>query len=149
MSRSYSRYSHVICITPIHDAQIVTSLMSLSGDTYESRVYWISDQGHLADSFKMMQSCRYYRKACFSCAHDFQLHSPILILAGDLSHQTQQSIVYMQVRGIVSLLPHAIGITGTLPGQREWSRLKHYVTEGIMKSAEDMTSEATLLIGLS
>jgi hypothetical protein len=97
----------------------------------------------------MMQSCRHYRKACFSCVHDFQPHPPILILAGDLSYQTQQSIVYMRVRGIVSLLPHAIGITGALPGQRERSRPKYYVTEGVMTSAEDMRPEATLLIGLS
>jgi hypothetical protein len=149
MSRSYSQYSHVTCITPIQDTQIVTSLMSLSGVTYDSCVDWIRDQGHLADSFKMMQSCRHYRKACFSCAYDFQPHSLILILAGDLSYQTQQWIVYMRVLGIVSLLPQAIGITGTLHSQREWSRAKHYVTGGIMKSAEDMRPEATLLIRLS
>jgi hypothetical protein len=37
---------------------------------------------------------------------------------------------------------------GALPGQREWSRPKHDVTEGIMMPADDMRPEATLLIGL-
>jgi hypothetical protein len=36
-----------------------------------------------------------------------------------------------------------------LPGQREQSRPKHKVTEGIMTSADDMRPEATLFIGLS
>jgi len=36
-----------------------------------------------------------------------------------------------------------------LPGQIEWSRPKHDVTEGIMTLPEDMKPEATLLIGLS
>jgi hypothetical protein len=67
----------------------------------------------------------------------------------DLADQTQQSIVYMRVRRIVSLSPQDIRSTGALPGQRERSRPKHDVTEGIMTLAEDMRSEATLLIGLS
>jgi hypothetical protein len=64
-------------------------------------------------------------------------------------YQTQQSIVNMRVRGIVTLLPQGIRARGVLPGQREWSRPKHDVTEGIMTSADDMRPEATLLIGLS
>jgi len=36
-----------------------------------------------------------------------------------------------------------------LPGEREWSRPKHDVTERFMTSAEDMRPEGTLLIGLS
>jgi hypothetical protein len=36
-----------------------------------------------------------------------------------------------------------------LPGQREWSRPEHGVTEGIMTLAENTRPEATLLIGLS
>jgi hypothetical protein len=55
----------------------------------------------------------------------------------------------MRVRGIVTLLPQAIRARGTLPGQTEWSRPKHEVTEEIMTSAVDMRPEATLLIGLS
>ena len=55
----------------------------------------------------------------------------------------------MRVRGIVNLLLQAIRVIGALPGQREWSRPKHDVTEGIMTSADDMRPEATLLIGLS
>jgi hypothetical protein len=59
------------------------------------------------------------------------------------------SIVNMRVRGIVTLSPEAIRARGALPGQREWSRPKHDVTEGILTSADDMRPEATLLIGLS
>jgi hypothetical protein len=55
----------------------------------------------------------------------------------------------MLVRGIVVLLPQAIRDSDALPGQREQSRPKHDVTEGIMTSAEDMRPEATLLISLS
>jgi hypothetical protein len=66
-----------------------------------------------------------------------------------LSYETQQSIVNMRVCGIVVLLPQAIRETDATPGQREKSRPKHDVTEGIMTSAEDMRPEATLLIGLS
>jgi hypothetical protein len=66
-----------------------------------------------------------------------------------LSYQTQQSIVNMRVQGIVTLSPQAIRAHGALPGQREWSRPNHDVTEGIMSSADDMRPEATLLIGLS
>jgi len=66
-----------------------------------------------------------------------------------MSCETQQSVVNMQERGISDLLPQAIGIMGALPTQREQSRLKHDVTEGIMTSAEDMRPEATLLIGVS
>jgi len=78
------------------------------------------------------------------------------ILAGlfdwtaDYSHtQTQQSIVNMRVRGTSGLLPQAIRVIRLLPSQREWSRPKHDVTEGIMTLAEHKTPEATLLIGLS
>jgi len=66
-----------------------------------------------------------------------------------MSCETQQSIVNMQERGISNLLPQAIRIIGALPGQREQSRPKHDMTEGIMTSAEDMRPEATLLIGVS
>jgi len=55
----------------------------------------------------------------------------------------------MQVQGIVNLLPQAIRVIDVLPGQRQESRPKHDVTEGIMTSADDMRPEATLLIGLS
>jgi hypothetical protein len=55
----------------------------------------------------------------------------------------------MRVRGIVSLSSQVIRVTGALPGQREYSRPEHDVTEGIMTSADDMRPEATLLIGLS
>jgi len=55
----------------------------------------------------------------------------------------------MQVCGISGLWPQAIRTTRVLPGQREWSRLKHDVTEGIMTLADDKRLEATLLIGLS
>jgi hypothetical protein len=54
----------------------------------------------------------------------------------------------MQVQGIVSLSPQTIRVAGALPGPRDWSQPKHYVTEGIMTSDEDMRPEATLLIGL-
>jgi hypothetical protein len=50
---------------------------------------------------------------------------------------------------MVSLSPQAMRARGALPGQREWSRPKHDVTEGIMTSADDMRPEATLLFGLS
>jgi hypothetical protein len=65
-----------------------------------------------------------------------------------LSYQTQQSLVNMRVRGIVTLLPQAITDNDALRGQREQSRPKHDVTEGMMTSADDMRPEATLLIGL-
>jgi hypothetical protein len=55
----------------------------------------------------------------------------------------------MRVRGIVTLSPQAIRARGALPGQREWSRPKHDVTEEIMTSANDMRPEATRLIGLN
>jgi len=55
----------------------------------------------------------------------------------------------MRVWGIANLLPQEIRVFSALPGQREWSRPKHDVTEGIMTSADDMRPEATLLIGLS
>jgi len=55
----------------------------------------------------------------------------------------------MRVSGFFNLLPQAIRAIGAHPGQREWSRPKHDVTEGIMMSAEYMMPEATLLIGLS
>jgi hypothetical protein len=86
-------------------------------------------------------------KLVFSRAYDFQPHSSILILAG-LSYQTQQSIVNMRVRGLVSLSPYVIISTDAHPSQREWSRPEHDVTEGIMTSADDMRPGATLPIGL-
>jgi hypothetical protein len=55
----------------------------------------------------------------------------------------------MRVRGIVNLASQAIRVIDALPGQRERSRPKHDVSEGIMTSADDMRPEATLLIGLS
>jgi hypothetical protein len=55
----------------------------------------------------------------------------------------------MRVRGIVIFWLQVIRTNNALPGQREWSRPKHDVTEGIMTSAEDMRLEATLLIGVS
>jgi hypothetical protein len=58
-------------------------------------------------------------------------------------------MVYMRVRGIVSVSSQVIRVTDVLPGQREWPRPEHDVTERIMTSADDMRSEATLLIGLS
>jgi hypothetical protein len=87
-------------------------------------------------------------KLVSSRAHDFQSHSSIRKLAG-LSYQTQQSIVNMRLRGLVGLSPWLVLIAGAHPGQRERSRPKHDVTEGIMTSADDMRREATLLIGVS
>jgi len=84
MSRSYSSSSHVTCITPIHDIVRCASPMSLSGDTWESGVDWICDQGHLAESLKMMLLCRHCREACFSRAHSSQPHSIFLILEGQV-----------------------------------------------------------------
>jgi hypothetical protein len=55
----------------------------------------------------------------------------------------------MQVRGIVNLASQAIRVIDAFPSQRERSRPKDDVTEGIMMSADDMRPEATLLIGLS
>jgi hypothetical protein len=50
---------------------------------------------------------------------------------------------------ISGLLPHTIRTTIVLPGQRELLWPKHVVGKGIMTWADDMTPEATLLIGLS
>jgi hypothetical protein len=55
----------------------------------------------------------------------------------------------MRVRGIVTLLPHAIRLSVTLLGQTEESRPKHDVTERFMTLADDKRPEATLLIMLS
>jgi hypothetical protein len=55
----------------------------------------------------------------------------------------------MRVRGISDVSPQAMRVIGALPGQREWSRPRHDVTEGFMMSAEHMRPEATLLIGWS
>jgi hypothetical protein len=55
----------------------------------------------------------------------------------------------MLVHVISNLSLQMIRVTRALPGQREWSRPKHDVIEGIMTLAEDMRPEATLLIGLS
>jgi hypothetical protein len=65
-----------------------------------------------------------------------------------MSYQTQQSIVNMRVRGIVTLLPQAIRLNVVLPGQREEARPKHDVTERFMTLADDERPEATLLINL-
>jgi hypothetical protein len=50
---------------------------------------------------------------------------------------------------MVTVSTQATRTRGALPGQREESRPKHDVTEGIMTSADDTRPEATLLIGLS
>jgi hypothetical protein len=55
----------------------------------------------------------------------------------------------MRVRGIVTLLPHAIRLSVTLLGQTGVSRPKHDVTERFMTLADDKRPEATLLIMLS
>jgi len=69
---------------------------------------------------------------------------------GDYSDtQTQQLIVNMQVSGTDDVLPQAIRVFMVLPGQREQSRPKHDVSEGVMTFAKDMRPEATLLIELS
>jgi len=69
---------------------------------------------------------------------------------GDYSDsQTRQLIVNMRVRGTLGLSPQEIRTPEVLPGQREQSRPKHDVTEGIMTLAVDKRPEATLLIGLS
>jgi hypothetical protein len=65
-----------------------------------------------------------------------------------MSYQTQQLIVNMRVRGIVTLLPQAIRLNVVLPGQREEARPKHDVTERFMTLADDERPEATLLINL-
>lgn len=62
---------------------------------------------------------------------------------------TQQSTANMLLHGICGILPQTIRTPRALPGQREWSRPKHGVTEGIMMLAEGQGPEATLLIGLS
>jgi len=55
---------------------------------------------------------------------------------GDYSDtQTQQLIVNMQVCGTHDLLLQAMRVTMVLSGQREQSRPKHDVTEGIMTLA--------------
>jgi len=55
---------------------------------------------------------------------------------GDYSDtQTQQLLVNMQVSGTHDLLPQAIRVIMVLSGQREQSRPKHDVTEGIMTLA--------------
>jgi len=96
----------------------------------------------------MMQSCRHGGETCFSRAYDFQAHSLFLILAGLVVSDTTVDN-QMRVRGIGSLSSQAIRVTCALPGKRERSRPKDDVTEGIMRSTDDMRSEATLLIGLS
>jgi len=63
--------------------------------------------------------------------------------------QTQQLKVNMQVSGTHDLSLQTIRVIMVLPGQRDSSRPKHDVTEGIMTLAKDMRPEATLLIGLS
>ena len=63
--------------------------------------------------------------------------------------QTQQLIVNMPVSRTHDLLLQAIRVIMVLSGQREQSRPKHDVTEGIMTLAQDMRPEATLLINLS
>jgi len=63
--------------------------------------------------------------------------------------ETQQLIVKVLVGGTHDLLPQAIRTIVVISGQREQSRPKHDVTEGIMTLAYDMRLEATLLINLS
>jgi len=55
----------------------------------------------------------------------------------------------MRVRGILNLLSQVIWVIGAITGQREMSRPKNDVTEGIMTSADDMRPEASLLICFS
>ena len=55
----------------------------------------------------------------------------------------------MRVRRTAGSSPQAIRNTRVLPGQREWSRPKHDVTEGAMTLAEDTRPETALLIGMS
>jgi hypothetical protein len=55
----------------------------------------------------------------------------------------------MRLPGIPDLLPQVIIAISALPGQREKSWPKHDLTEGIMTLADDMRSDATLLIGVS
>jgi len=62
--------------------------------------------------------------------------------------QTRQLIANMRVCGTSGLLPQVITTTRVLSGQRESSRPKHGVTEGIITLAEDMRPEATLCHGL-
>jgi len=62
--------------------------------------------------------------------------------------QAWQSLVNMQVSGTPDVLRKAIRFIRVLPSQREWSRPMHDVTEGIMKLADDESSDATLLIGV-
>jgi hypothetical protein len=62
---------------------------------------------------------------------------------------TQQLIARTLSSGTSGLSSQAIRTTMVLPGQREWSRPEHGVTEGIMTLAENTRPEATLLIGLS
>jgi len=57
-------------------------------------------------------------------------------------------MVNMRLCRTYDLLPEAIRTVRVLPGQREWSRPKHNMTEGIMTLAEDKRPETTLLIGL-
>jgi len=80
MSRSYSRSSYVICITPIHDIVKQASGMSFSGDTYESRVDRISYC--LAQSLNTMQLCAIGGKIFISRVHSFQPHSLSQKMAG-------------------------------------------------------------------
>jgi hypothetical protein len=96
----------------------------------------------------MMQSCASAGKLVSAVRMIFN-HIHYLETRGACLIKTQQSLINMRVRGIVVLLPQAIRDSDALPGQREWSRPKHDVTEGIMTSVDDMRPEATLLIGLS
>jgi len=73
---------------------------TFSGVILESRVDWISDHEHLADSLKMMQLCRHRRKACFSRAHSFQPHSLFLLLTGYVLWDTTVDSQYASTRDI-------------------------------------------------
>ena len=86
----------------------------------------------------------------FNCVHLLETSRDLFDWTGDYSDtQTQQSLVNMQVSGTLGLLSQKIRKTRVLPGQRELSRPKHDVIEGIMTLADDKRPEATLLIGLS
>jgi len=63
--------------------------------------------------------------------------------------QTWQLIVNMQVNGTSDSLRKPISVLKELPGQREWSRPTHDVTEGSMMLAKDKSPEANLHTGSS
>jgi len=104
----------------------------------------------------MMQLWRHIGELC-SAVHIVFNHIHFPATSWNLSEwtadytdtQIQQSLVNVQLSGTFGLLSQAIRTTRVLHGQRELSRPKHDVIEGIMMLADDMSTEATLLIGLS